>query len=188
MQMAYLLPLTLLALVLAVAALGFRARRRRGYGPFAVGLVAAVLLVLGKFVIDSNVAVYGSLIALVGASLWNSWPRSTTSVPSAPGGTLLQIGSIEKEKVNMATKRKIEVFSAGCPACQETVALVNSIACPSCEVSVLDMHDPQVASRAKGLGIRSVPAVVIDGKLADCCTGRGPDEATLRAAGLGQAI
>jgi hypothetical protein len=35
---------------------------------------------------------------------------------------------------------------------------------------------------------RSVPAVVIDGKLADCCTGRGPDEATLRAAGLGQPI
>jgi hypothetical protein len=24
--------------------------------------------------------------------------------------------------------------------------------------SVLDMHDPQVAGRAKGLGIRSVPA------------------------------
>jgi hypothetical protein len=88
----------------------------------------------------------------------------------------------------VAAKRKVEVFSAGCPACQEAVALVQSIACPSCEVSVLDMHDPQVASRAKGLGIRSVPAVVIDGKLADCCAGRGPDGATLRAAGLGQPI
>lgn len=49
------------------------------------------------------------------------------------------------------------------------------------------MQDAAVASRAKELGIHSVPAVVIDGKLADCCTGRGPDEATLRAAGLGQA-
>ncbi len=87
----------------------------------------------------------------------------------------------------MATKRKIEVFSAGCPACQETVALVQRVACPSCEVSVLDMNDPKVASRAKGLGIRSVPAVVINGQLANCCTGRGPDEATLRAAGLGVA-
>jgi hypothetical protein len=55
-------------------------------------------------------------------------------------------------------------------------------------VSVLDMNDPNVARRAKGLGIKSVPAVVIDGKLADCCSGRGPDEATLRAAGLGQPI
>lgn len=88
----------------------------------------------------------------------------------------------------MATKRKIEVFSAGCPACQETVALINSLACPSCEVTVLDMNDPKVSSRANSLGVRSVPAVVIDGKLADCCTGRGPEEATLRAAGLGQPI
>ena len=88
----------------------------------------------------------------------------------------------------MTTQRKIEVFSAGCAVCEETVQLVNRIACPSCEVSVLDMKDPSVAGRAKSLGIRSVPAVVIDGKLADCCAGRGPDEATLRAAGLGQPI
>lgn len=86
----------------------------------------------------------------------------------------------------MTAKRKIEVFSAGCPACAETIELVNQVACPSCEVSVLDMNQADVAQRAKGLGIRSVPAVVIDGKLADCCTGRGPQEATLRAAGLGQ--
>ncbi len=88
----------------------------------------------------------------------------------------------------MNAKRKIEVFSAGCPACEETIELVNRVACPSCEVSVLDMNDPDVAARAKGLGIRSAPAVVIDGKLADCCAGRGPDEATLRTAGLGQPI
>ena len=86
----------------------------------------------------------------------------------------------------MSAKRKIEVFSAGCPACEETVKLVNQVACPSCEVSVLDMKDPNVSSRARSMGIRSVPAVVIDGQLADCCAGRGPDEATLRAAGLGQ--
>jgi glutaredoxin len=88
----------------------------------------------------------------------------------------------------MATKRTIEVFSAGCPACDEVITMVNDIACPSCDVLVLDMHDSDVASRAKSLGIQSVPAVVIDGKLASCCTGRGPDEATLRTAGLGQPI
>ena len=88
----------------------------------------------------------------------------------------------------MAAKRKIEVFSAGCLACEETIRLINRVACPSCDVTVLDMKNPAVASRAKSLGIRSVPAVVIDGKLADCCTGRGPDEATLRAVGLGQAL
>ena len=88
----------------------------------------------------------------------------------------------------MNSTRVIEIFSAGCPACEETVTLVNRIACPSCDVTVLDMHDPEVARRAKSLGIRSVPAVVMNGTLADCCAGRGVDEATLRAAGLGQPL
>jgi len=86
----------------------------------------------------------------------------------------------------MAPKRKVEIFSAGCPACQETIDLANRIGCPSCEITVLDMREKAVAERAKSLGIRSVPAVVIDGKVAPCCAGRGPDEATLRDAGLGQ--
>lgn len=87
----------------------------------------------------------------------------------------------------MNAKCNIEVFTADCPACEETVKLVNRIACPSCEVSVLDMHDQQVAERARNIGIGRVPAVVVDGKLADCCSGSGPDEATLRAAGIGMA-
>lgn len=86
----------------------------------------------------------------------------------------------------MSGKRKVEVFSAGCPCCDETVRTVRDIAGPSFEVEVLDMNQPEMASRAGQLGIRSVPAVVIDGKLADCCAGRGVDEATLRAAGLSQ--
>jgi hypothetical protein len=73
----------------------------------------------------------------------------------------------------MAAKRKIEVFSAGCPACQDTVALVQRIACPSCDVSVLDMNDPKVASRAKSLGIRSVPAVVIAASCPTAAPGEG---------------
>ena len=88
----------------------------------------------------------------------------------------------------MSKMRKIEIFSAGCPACQEAIQMVKRTACPSCEIVVLNMHDLQVATRAKELGIHSVPAVVIDGKLADCCAGHGPDEATLRAAGLGQPL
>ncbi len=85
----------------------------------------------------------------------------------------------------MVTTRKIEVFSAGCAVCEDTVTLINRIACPSCEVEILDMHKPDVAKKAKRYGIRSVPAVVVDGRLADCCAGRGPDEAQLRAVGIG---
>lgn len=88
----------------------------------------------------------------------------------------------------MTTKRKVEVFSAGCTLCDDAVSMVQSIACPSCHVEVLNMNDPHVASRAKSLGVQRVPAVAVDGKLADCCAGSGPDEATLRAVGLGQPI
>lgn len=85
----------------------------------------------------------------------------------------------------MAATRKIEVFSAGCVLCEDTISLINQIACPSCEIQILDMHKPEVTRKAKQYGIRSVPAVAVDGKLADCCIGRGPDEKQLRAAGIG---
>lgn len=87
----------------------------------------------------------------------------------------------------MTMKRKVEVFSAGCPACEDTIQLVRDLACESCEVTVLDMHDAAVAARARKLGVRSVPAVAIDGQLAGCCAGRGPDATELHATGLGQA-
>ncbi|MGI8744451.1 MAG: thioredoxin family protein [Bryobacteraceae bacterium] len=87
--------------------------------------------------------------------------------------------------MNDNNKRKIEIFSAGCPACESTVHLVKSIACPSCEVHVLDMKDAAVAAQAKEHGVTTVPAVVVDGQLATCCTGVGAQERALRAAGVG---
>jgi glutaredoxin 3 len=67
----------------------------------------------------------------------------------------------------------------------DAVELVWAVACPSCDVEVLDMRRDDVAARAKALGIRSVPAVVVDGTPADCCSGRGVDEEALGRAGLG---
>lgn len=85
-------------------------------------------------------------------------------------------------------KRQVEVFSAGCGLCDETIALVRSLACSFCEVTVHDMKQPDVAAKAKIYGVRCVPAVLVDGKLADCCTGRGPHEQALRAAGIGMQL
>jgi hypothetical protein len=85
----------------------------------------------------------------------------------------------------MPNQRHIEIFSAGCSCCGETIELVRKAACPSCEVTVLDMRNPKVADRARNLGIRSVPAVLIDGQLAECCTTGGPKLETLQALGLG---
>ncbi|HZC24663.1 MAG TPA: thioredoxin family protein [Candidatus Binatia bacterium] len=81
----------------------------------------------------------------------------------------------------MSTKKKIEVFSAGCSACKETIEMVKRVA-SSHELVIHDMNKSEVATRAKQYGVRSVPAVVIDGKLASCCAGRGPEESVLRAA------
>jgi hypothetical protein len=50
------------------------------------------------------------------------------------------------------------------------------------------MNDKQVANRAAQLGIKSIPAVAVNGTLADCCAGRGVDENTLRSAGIGQPL
>ncbi len=88
----------------------------------------------------------------------------------------------------MTAKRQIEIFSDGCAVCDQTISRIRALACPSCEVVVLDMKEFGVAKRAKDLGVRSVPAVAIDGKSADCCSRGGPDEAVLQAAGLGQPL
>ena len=85
-------------------------------------------------------------------------------------------------------QRTIEVFTAGCSCCDEWVARVQGLACPSCAVQVLDMMDPAVSRRAKSLGVRTVPAIAIDGVLASCCGSGGPDEDVLRRSGLGQPL
>lgn len=84
--------------------------------------------------------------------------------------------------MSMAQKKKIEIFSAGCATCRETVDLVKRIAGSDHDVEVLDMHQANIAARAKQHGIQSVPSVVVDGTLAGCCAGRGPDETVLRQA------
>ena len=72
---AYLLPLTIVFLTLALAALAFRAKSRRGLGPFLVGLMSAMSVLFGKFVWESNVTIYSGVGMLVVASVWNAWPR-----------------------------------------------------------------------------------------------------------------
>ena len=63
--------------------------------------------------------------------------------------------------------------------------MVKDLACPSCNITIKDMKSAAVAAKAKQLGIRSIPAVVIDGQLADCCSAGGPNAETLKAAGIG---
>lgn len=79
-------------------------------------------------------------------------------------------------------KKKVEIFSAGCFTCKEAIETVKRLAGSAHEVVVHDMQKSEVAAKAKQYGVRSVPAVVVDGQLAGCCAGRGIDEQVLRSA------
>ncbi len=109
--------------------------------------------------------------------------RSRPLTLELPPGISIALRKLEE---HMAT-RKIEIFSAGCGVCQDVVEQAKAAACPSCDVTVVSMTDAGIAARARSLGIRSLPAVVIDGKLAGCCVNGGVDLDVLRAAGLGRA-
>jgi glutaredoxin len=76
-------------------------------------------------------------------------------------------------------KHKIEIFSAGCENCKDTIETVKKLAGSEHEVVVHDMHQQEIASRAAQHGVRSLPAVLVNGKLAGCCAGRGVEEQVL---------
>jgi len=86
------------------------------------------------------------------------------------------------------TKRQVQVFTAGCPVCEPAVKLVNEMACPDCEVTVHDLHDAAGAARASSYGVQTVPAVVVDGRIASWCGNAGPNKEELSASGVGQPV
>ncbi len=79
-------------------------------------------------------------------------------------------------------RHRIEIFSAGCNTCKQTIEMVKKLVGSQHEVHVHDMQSHEVASKAAQHGIRSLPAVMINGKLAACCSNRGVDEHVLRQA------
>ncbi len=82
-------------------------------------------------------------------------------------------------------RRQVDVFAAGCPMCDPAVQLVRELAGSDDEVAVHDLRQ-EGAEQARAYGVRTVPAVLVDGQLAACCQTSGPDRATLEAAGIGQ--
>ena len=86
-------------------------------------------------------------------------------------------------------KRKVEVFTSGCPLCEPVVELVKKTACPSCEVVIYDLNagcdTNECRDKAKQYGVTRVPAVVVNGTILDCCKTGTVSEKELRAAGIG---
>ncbi len=89
---SYAVPLTIGFLAVAVGTLAFRTTKRHGYGPFQLGLVAAITILLSKFVWEYAPTIYGAVGLLVLASIWNAWPLR--SGPSH--GLLVRINPVSK--------------------------------------------------------------------------------------------
>ncbi len=87
----------------------------------------------------------------------------------------------------MSEKRKVEVFTADCPICNETVKLVRELSCPSCDVTIYDLRKNGI-EKANEYGINSVPTVVVNGKILDCCKRGKPAAEDLKTAGIGKPL
>ena len=86
-------------------------------------------------------------------------------------------------------KRKIEVFVSMCQICFDAIDMVNDLAGPDDEVTILDVEKQVIADRAKELEILSIPFVVIDGEVADFCQKGFPYKwKTLNNSGLGKPL
>ena len=86
--------------------------------------------------------------------------------------------------------RRVEVFTAGCPVCDDTVRLVQSLACRSCEVNIYDLREGcatnECREKARHYGITAVPAIAVNGVLLESSR-RAPITAdNLREAGIGR--
>jgi len=79
LDVGFLVPVAASLLALSLFALGYRAEKRRGYGPLVLGIVGALGVLAGKLVLSSEVLSYVALAGIVAAGLWNSWPARTVS-------------------------------------------------------------------------------------------------------------
>ncbi|HSA94231.1 MAG TPA: MerC family mercury resistance protein [Terriglobales bacterium] len=75
LQNSYLLVITTGFLLLALGALWWRAKERRGYGPLVLGVMASAVILLGKFKLESQPIWWAGAALLVAACAWNGWPR-----------------------------------------------------------------------------------------------------------------
>jgi hypothetical protein len=69
-------------------------------------------------------------------------------------------------EVNKMNKRTIEVFTAGCPLCNDTLALVKqAVNSCGCEIVERRCSGEDCCEPAKKYGVRAMPTVVVDGTI-----------------------
>jgi len=89
-------------------------------------------------------------------------------------------------------KRQVEVFTAGCPVCSPVVALVEEIACDSCQITVYNLaenfDDQSIKDKLISYGVHSIPAVAVNGQLLSSCSNNEVSRQALIDAGIGQSV
>ena len=87
-------------------------------------------------------------------------------------------------------KRQVEIFTANCPVCDPVVQMVKELACDNCEITTYDLvkqcDDKSCLSKLKEYGVKKLPAIVVNGKLLDCCQNNATTKEDLVAAGIGR--
>lgn len=87
LETRWMLAATAVALTAALAGLAWHARSRRGWKPFLLGLLAASVLMVGKFALALPAVTWTGAGLLLLASLWNAWPlpqRTEHGMPPCP--------------------------------------------------------------------------------------------------------
>ena len=61
--------------------------------------------------------------------------------------------------------KRIEIFTADCPLCKDTLELIRNEVCSECEVIERRCSGVECCQSAKDYDIKAVPTVVVDGKI-----------------------
>ncbi len=64
---------------------------------------------------------------------------------------------------------------------------MKQVSCASYDVTVYNLKESGM-DKAEGYGVTSVPTVVVNGKILDCCRGRKPTADDLKAVGIGTPV
>ncbi|NOY88480.1 MAG: MerC domain-containing protein [FCB group bacterium] len=75
----YFYILVSILLSISLFSLFYNAKTRRGYAPFALGLVSAIIILAGKYFQTSDYVLYVGAAILIAASIWNNIPKKSAN-------------------------------------------------------------------------------------------------------------
>jgi hypothetical protein len=75
-------PVTAIWLAITIAVLALRAGQQREYVSLALATAAGLSVFAGKFIIENQVMLYAGIAALMVATVWSSWSRTSAEPTS----------------------------------------------------------------------------------------------------------